>query len=163
MSLIDDLARRSAAASYAKFCHVEGIMKQVAEELDTLWEQMRPVAFAAADEGRGKYQLEYMCNLEGANDLTDHDIEAALPEELAAIRRMNGGRLIVIRKYTTGNTFLINIHFSVERDRALEELKQKNAGKRQREDVKPEVKEEKQEKQEKQEKPQKKKKVKQEQ
>jgi len=143
MSLIDDLARRSAAASYAKFGLVEGIIDKVKEELDTLWQQMRPAAFAAADEAKGTYQLEYACSLEGAGDLTNNDIEGALPEELAAILRTKGCGLIVIRKYSSGDSFLINLHFSVERDRALEKLKAKHADKRQAEDVKPEVKKEK--------------------
>ena len=145
-SLIEALGRRSAAASYAKFCHVEGIIGKVAEELDALWVEKRPLAFAAADEGKGKYQLEYVCTLDNASALTEQDIEAALPEELAAIRRMNGGRLIVIRKFTSQNTFIINLHWPAERDLALAQLKAKHAGKRPREDVKPKVKVEKQDK-----------------
>ena len=143
MSLLDALARRSAVASYSRFCRIEGGLDTVKEELEALWKQVRPAAFAAADDTKGKFQFEYKCELECGDDLSDKDIENALPEELAAVRRLNGGRLIVIRKFTHGSTFLINLHFSVERDRSLEELKAKHAERRQREDVKPEVKKEK--------------------
>lgn len=136
MSLIEALARRSAAASYAKFCRIEKEnLDQVRAELDELWTKMRPAAFAAADAAKVKYSLEYACSLDCASDLTDNDIENALPEELINIR---GGRLVVLRKLSWGNCFLINLYFNREHEQALDELKKKHAGKRQREEVKDE-------------------------